>query len=46
MAVGKNFVVAFLISARHFILFGELVFGKYNLIIVFDGKCFRIIRNM
>jgi hypothetical protein len=46
MAVGKNFVVAFLISARHLILFGELVFGKYYLIIVFDGKCFRIIRNM
>jgi hypothetical protein len=34
LAVRKLFVVVLLISARHLILFGELVFGKNYLIIV------------
>jgi hypothetical protein len=32
--VGKHFVVVLLISERHLILFGKLVFGKNYLIIV------------
>ena len=34
LAVGKHFVVVLLISERHLILFGKLIFGKNYLIIV------------
>jgi hypothetical protein len=46
LAVRKLFVVVLLISSRHLILFGELVFGKKLLDNCIDRKCFRIIRNM
>jgi hypothetical protein len=46
LGCGKNIFVVLSISARHLILFRELVCCKEILDNCIDGKCFRIIWNM